>query len=34
MVEQFDTEMKHWEGREEEGLVPVRRRGLLRRVNL
>lgn len=31
MAEQFDAEMKHWEGREEEGLVPVNRRGLLRR---
>jgi MerR family transcriptional regulator, heat shock protein HspR len=31
MSEQFDAEMKHWESREEEGLVPVRRRGLLRR---
>lgn len=34
MAEQFDTEMKHWEGREEEGLVPVSRRGLLRRSHL
>lgn len=33
MAEQFDAEIKHWEGREEEGLVPVRRRGLLRRVH-
>jgi MerR family transcriptional regulator, heat shock protein HspR len=34
MAEQFDAEMKQWEGREEEGLVPVKRRGLLRRVHL
>jgi MerR family transcriptional regulator/heat shock protein HspR len=33
MAEQFDAEMKHWEDREEEGLVPVSRRGLLRRVH-
>lgn len=32
MAEQFDVEMKQWESREEEGLVPVKRRGLLRRV--
>lgn len=34
MAQEFDAEMKHWEDREEEGLVPVRRRGLLRRINL
>lgn len=33
MVEQFDVEMKHWDGCE-EGLVPIKRRGLLRRSHL
>lgn len=31
MAERFDAEMKQWGDREEEGLVPVGRRGLLRR---
>ena len=31
MAERFDAEMKEWGDREEEGLVPVGRRGLLRR---
>lgn len=34
MAQEFDAGMKHWEDREEEGLVPVRRHGLLRRINL
>jgi MerR family transcriptional regulator/heat shock protein HspR len=31
MAERFDTEIKHWADREDQGLVPVGRRGLLRR---
>ena len=31
MAERLDAEMKHWGDREEEGLVPVGRGGLLRR---
>ncbi len=34
MAARFDAEMKHWGNREEEGLVPVGRRGLLHRRGL
>ena len=34
MAERFDAEMKQWGHREEEGLVPVSRRGLLRQGGL
>ena len=34
MAERFDAEMKQWGDREEEGLVPVGKRGLLRRSHL
>lgn len=34
MAARFDAEMKQWGNREEEGLVPVGRRGLLHRRGL